>query len=159
MSHSSAAKGWAVAVAVALVALLVVWLRPSRPLKALPEETAEQAAPPPPAEPRPPSVPPPAAPPPAPGPTSTEADPYGMPKPSSAEVRPRPDQRPATPEEQKETQKAAQELVESGIARLESERRQAEQTGDTETARRNQIRIERLRKRLETLKQEAAASP
>jgi hypothetical protein len=68
-------------------------------------------------------------------------------------------QRGSTPEEQRETQKAAQELVETGIARLENERRQAEQTGDTETARRNQLRIERLRKRLEVLKQQAGQAP
>jgi hypothetical protein len=159
MSHSSPAKWWALAVAVALVALLVVWLRPSRLPKAetppAPEIKAEQAAPPPPAEPRT-SSPSSAQTSPA---TSAEADPLDMPPPSPDQIRPRPEQRGATPEEQRETQKAAQELVETGITHLENERRQAEQAGDTETARRNQLRIERLRKRLEVLKQQAGQAP
>lgn len=156
MNHSSAAtaKWWAVAVAVALIALLAVWLRPNRPHQAetppTPESKTEQAVP-------LPSRPPPTTSPIQTPPTqaSAEPDPYGMPPPSPDQIKPRPEQREATPEEQRETQKAAQELVESGIAHLENERRQAEQTGDTETARRNQLRIERLRKRLEAFKQQA----
>lgn len=159
MNHSSAAKWWAVAVAVALIALLVVWLRPNRPHQAegppAPEIKAEQA-PPPPVAPRPSPTPSPAQAPPA---TASEPDPEGLPPPSPDQVKPRPEQRGSTPAEQRETQKAAQELVESGITHLENERRQAEQTGDTETARRDQLRIERLRKRLEVLKQEAARPP
>ena len=157
MNHSSATKWWAAAVAVALIALLVVWLRPNRPHQTetplAPEIQAEPAAPPP----RPSPVPAAAKAPPT--QASAEPDPYGMPPPSPDQIKPRPEQRGSTPEEQRETQKAAQELVESGIAHLENERRQAEQTGDTETARRNQLRIERLRKRLEVLKQQAAHPP
>jgi hypothetical protein len=92
-------------------------------------------------------------------PAGSEADPYGMPPPSQDQIRPRPEQRAPTPEEQKQTQQAATRLIENSILRLEFERGRAERAGDSETARRNQIRVERLRKRLALLKQEAAPSP
>lgn len=94
-----------------------------------------------------------------PPPTASEADPYGMPPPSPDQIRPRPEQRQPTPEEQKQTQQAAAKLIENSILRLEFERGRAERAGDSETARRNQIRVDRLRKRLALLKQEAAPSP
>lgn len=92
-------------------------------------------------------------------PAGSEADPYGMPPPSPDQIRPRPEQRAPTPDEQKQTQQAATRLIENSILRLEFERGRAERAGDSETARRNQIRVERLRKRLALLKQEAAPIP
>lgn len=94
-----------------------------------------------------------------PPPAASEVDPYGMPPPSPDQIRPRPEQRAPTPEEQKQTQQAATRLIESSILRLDLERGRAERAGDPETARRNQIRVERLRRRLALLKQEAAPSP
>lgn len=88
-----------------------------------------------------------------------EVDPYGMPPPSPDQIRPRPEQRAPTAEEQRETRQAAIRLVETSITRLADEGRRAEQAGDAETSRRNQLRVERLRKRLAQLQQEAAAPP
>jgi hypothetical protein len=88
---------------------------------------------------------------------AAEVDPYGMPPPSPDQIKPRPEQRASTPQEQRETRQAAIRLVETSITRLLDEGRRAEQAGDGETARRNQIRVERLRKRLEQLQREAAS--
>lgn len=88
-----------------------------------------------------------------------EVDPYGMPPPSPDQIRPRPEQRAPTAEEQRETRQAAIRLIETSITRLADEGRRAAQAGDSETARRNQLRVERLRKRLTQLQQEAAAPP
>lgn len=96
------------------------------------------------------------APPPAP---ASEVDPYGMPPPSPDQIKPRPEPRPSTPEEQRQTQQAATKLIQDSILRLEFEGGRAERAGDPETARRNRIRVERLRKRLALLKQEAATAP
>jgi hypothetical protein len=90
---------------------------------------------------------------------ASEVDPYGMPPPSPDQIRPRPEQRAPTPEEQRQTQQAAVRLIENSILRLEFERGRAERSGDSETARRNVIRVDRLRKRLALLKQEAAPVP
>ncbi|MFO0579446.1 MAG: hypothetical protein U1A78_36060 [Polyangia bacterium] len=92
-------------------------------------------------------------------PDAGEADPYGMPPPSEDQIRPRPEQRAPTADEQRQTRQAAIRLVETSITRLADEGRRAEQAGDSETARRNQLRVERLRKRLTQLQQEAAAPP
>lgn len=88
-----------------------------------------------------------------------ETDPYGMPPPSPDQIRPLPERPVATPEDHLATRRAARELVEHGIARLEKEGQAAAQAGDAESARRNELRIARLRQRLATLRQEAAQSP
>lgn len=74
-----------------------------------------------------------------------------MPPPSPDQIREPPAPPPVTPEERQKTQQAARELVENGIARLTSEGRQAAQSGDTETAHHNELRVARLRKRLAAL--------
>ncbi len=144
-ARPSSRAAWIV---VALGALGIFWLRQRR----LPD------APPPPAA----SVKAPLA---APLPTTARApspesasglppdapDPYGMPPPSPDQIREPPAPHPVTPEEHHQTQQAARELVENGIARLTSEGRKAAQSGDTETAHRNELRVARLRKRLAAL--------
>lgn len=80
-----------------------------------------------------------------------DADSEVMPPPSLDQVVEAPARHIPTAEEHQATRRAARDLVESGIARLEDERRQAAQRGDVESAQRNQIRITRLRKRLAEL--------
>lgn len=84
-----------------------------------------------------------------------------FPVPTRDQIKPRPEKKPATPAELREQKQASLDLIKSSIDRLEKERQSAERTGDGETARRNGIRIERLRKRGEELRQELAgpASP
>jgi TolA-binding protein len=79
-----------------------------------------------------------------------------LPVPTPDRIKPRPERGQATPAELRQQKQASLDLIESSIGRLEKERQSAEQAGDVETARRNQIRIERLRKRGEALRQEAA---
>lgn len=160
MKSLSVGRWWILAVA--LVALLAWWLRPGRlPTAQTPpvqEETRDSPPAAPPTAPR--SLTPPAATPaPAPPEASAEADPYGMPPPSPDQIRPVPEAPVITPQDHQRTRQAARELVESGIARLTDEGRRAELAGDAETARRNQLRVARLRKRLEMLQQEAAPAP
>lgn len=90
---------------------------------------------------------------------SAETDPYGMPPPSPDQIRPLPEPPVVTQQAHLATRQAARELVEHGIARLEKESQAAAQAGDAESARRNELRIARLRQRLATLKQEAAQTP
>lgn len=160
MKSLSVGRWWILAVG--LFALLAFWLRPRRPDTAPTPLVREEARDRPPAEsptaPRPPA-PPDVAPAPAPAAASAEADPYGMPPPSPDQIRPVPEAPVITPQDHQRTRQAARELVESGIARLTEEGRRAEQAGDVETARRDQLRVARLRKRLEVLQQEAAPAP
>lgn len=148
----ASAGRWALIAGGGVLALLLVWAWPRRPQPPaaepvlLPAPTESSSV-------RPAAAPRPDAPV---AEAQPEVDPYGMPPPSPDQIKPRPEQRAPTPAEQLQTQQAAVALVESSITRLESEGRRAEQAGDTETARRNQIRVERLRKRLGILKQEAA---
>lgn len=109
-----------------------------------------------------PSLPPPAPPraaaasPPA---SALEASPdpeANFPVPTPDQIKPRPERKPATPAELREQKQVSLDLIESSIDRLEKERQSAERAGDGETARFNQIRIKRLRKRGETLRQELA---
>ncbi|HRI54010.1 MAG TPA: hypothetical protein PLW65_27915 [Pseudomonadota bacterium] len=160
MKSLSVGRWWILAVG--LFALLAFWLRPRRPDTAptplVREETRDRPPADPPTAPRP-LTPPDVAPAPAPAAASAEADPYGMPPPSPDQIRPVPEAPVITPQDHQRTRQAARELVESGIARLTDEGRRAEQAGDVETARRNQLRVARLRKRLEVLQQEAAPAP
>lgn len=159
MKNLSVGRWWVLAVA--LVAWLAWWLRPGRlPAEQTPVGEASRDRPPaaPPAAPRTPT-PPAAARAPAPAAAGGEADPYGMPPPSPDQIRPAPEAPVVTPQEHQQTRQAARELVESGIARLAAEGRRAELAGDTETAHRNELRVARLRRRLEALQQEAAPAP
>jgi hypothetical protein len=80
------------------------------------------------------------------------ADPEAaFPLPSPDQISPRPERPDPTPEEGEEARAASLELIERSITRLEEERKRAELAGDAATARRNQIRIDRLRKRREAL--------
>jgi hypothetical protein len=79
-----------------------------------------------------------------------------LPVPTPDQIKPRPEQKPATPAELRQQKQGSLDLIESSIDRLNKERQSAEQAGDGETARLNQIRIERLRKRGEALRQELA---
>ena len=139
----------AVWIVVALGALGVFWLRQHRLQDALPPPPAASAA-----APRTAPLPTAAR---APSPESSsslphdEADPYGMPPPSPDQIREPPAPQPVSPEEHQKTQQAARELVENGIARLTGEGLKAAQSGDTETAHRNELRVARLRKRLAAL--------
>lgn len=160
MKSLSVGRWWILAVG--LIALLVFWLRPRRPDTAqtppVQEESRDRSPADPPIAPRSPT-PPDVAPAPAPAAAGAEADPYGMPPPSPDQIRPVPEAPVITPQDHQRTRQAARELVESGIARLTDEGHRAEQAGDVETARRNQLRVARLRKRLEALQQEAAPAP
>jgi hypothetical protein len=91
--------------------------------------------------------------------SASEASPepqISLPVPTPDRIKPRPEPKPATPAELRQQKQASLDLIESSIDRLEKERQSAEQAGDGETARRNQIRIERLRKRGEELRREVA---
>lgn len=91
--------------------------------------------------------------------SASEASPepqVSLPVPTPDRIKPRPEPKPATPAELRQQKQASLDLIESSIDRLEKERQSAEQAGDGETARRNQIRIERLRKRGEELRREVA---
>jgi len=79
-----------------------------------------------------------------------------LPVPTPDQIKPRPEKKPATPAELREQKHASLELIESSIDRLNKERQSAERAGDGETSRLDQIRIERLRKRGEALRQELA---
>jgi hypothetical protein len=79
-----------------------------------------------------------------------------FPVPTPDQIKPRPERKSATPAELREQKEASLRLIESSIDRLEKERHSAERAGDGETARFAQIRIERLRKRGEALRQELA---
>ncbi len=79
-----------------------------------------------------------------------------FPVPTPDQIKPRPEKKPATPAELREQKQLSLHLIESSIDRLEKERQSAERAGDGETARFDQIRIERLRKRGEALRQEVA---
>jgi hypothetical protein len=80
-----------------------------------------------------------------------EAD---FPVPTPDQIKPRPERKPATPAELRAQKQASLDLIERSIARLENERQSADRAGDGETARLDQIRIQRLRKRGEALRQE-----
>ena len=79
-----------------------------------------------------------------------------LPVPTPDQIKPRPEQKRATPSELREQKQVSLDLIESSIDRLEKERQSAERAGDGETARLDQIRIERLHKRGEALRQELA---
>lgn len=72
---------------------------------------------------------------------------FTLPIPTPDQIRPRPTRVEATDQDRQDTQAAALDLVVRSIERLEAERVAAERSGDAETAKRNRIRIERLRKR------------
>ncbi len=142
----------------ALVAVLGLWRRAERPRPGpavAPGGRAER-----------PVEPAPAAPPPAPQAAapatpaaSSEVDPYGMPPPSPEQIRAVPEPRAITEQEHRQTQQAARELVEQGIARLAAQAQEAARSGDRETAQRNQLRVARLRRRLAELQQQTVPAP
>ena len=144
-ARPSALGAW---ILVALGALGVFWLRQRRLPDAPPPPPAAAEAPPAAPLPTPASAPRPES---ASGLPNNQADPYGMPPPSPDQIHEPPAPHPVTPEEHRQTHQAARELVENGIARLTSEGRKAAQSGDTETAHRNELRVARLRKRLAAL--------
>jgi hypothetical protein len=65
----------------------------------------------------------------------------------------RPAREPLTPEEQRQRNERALALIDRSIERLEAERQAAEASGDTRTAERNRVRVERLRQRRAALTQ------
>ena len=79
-----------------------------------------------------------------------------FPEPTPDQIKPRPERKPATPAELREQKQVSLDLIERSIDRLEKERQSAERAGDGETARLDQVRIERLRKRGKALRQELA---
>ncbi|HEX2689554.1 MAG TPA: hypothetical protein VHN14_23200 [Kofleriaceae bacterium] len=140
----------------ALALLAYLARRPAPPSK--PELAAAPAKEETPTPPLPPSVPPRAAPASAraSAPEATLDAEATFPVPTPDQIKPRPEQKPATPAELREQKQASLHLIESSIDRLEKERQSAERAGDGETARFDQIRIERLRKRGEALRREMA---
>ncbi|HWN67879.1 MAG TPA: hypothetical protein VNM90_09570 [Haliangium sp.] len=92
------------------------------------------------------------------GPGELAEDPAALPEPPSEDdVAARPERQPITPEEQRAQRQASIDLLERHIQRLEAEQKAAEASGDTRTADRNRIRVERMRQRRATLEAEAAA--
>lgn len=79
-----------------------------------------------------------------------------FPVPTPDQIKPRPERKPATPAELREQKQLSLDLIERSIGRLEKERQSADREGDGETARLDQIRIDRLRKRGEALRREVA---
>lgn len=79
-----------------------------------------------------------------------------FPVPTPDQIKPRPERKPATPAELREQTQLSLDLIGRSIDRLEQERQSAERAGDGETARLDQIRIDRLRKRGEALRREVA---
>lgn len=82
-----------------------------------------------------------------------------LPPPTSEQLLPRPERHEPTPAELGAQKLASLELIARSIERLENERLAATRAGDSETARRNAIRIERLRRRGEQLEHELAGDP
>lgn len=77
-----------------------------------------------------------------------------LPEPAGeGDIDERPAREPLTPEEQRQRNERALALIDRSIERLEAERQAAEASGDTRTAERNRIRIERLRQRRVALTQ------
>jgi len=140
----------------ALALLAYLARRPAPPSDpALAAAPANEEAPtpplPPPAPPRAAAAPPQASTPEAPPDPETN-----FPVPTPDQIKPRPERKPATPAELREQKQVSLDLIESSIDRLEKDRQSAERAGDGETARLDQIRIKRLRRRGEALRQELA---
>ena len=138
----------------ALALLAYLARRPAPPsAPALAATPANEETPTPPLPPPAPAV---AASHPASGPEASSDPEANFPVPTPDQIKPRPQKKPATPAELREQKQVSLHLIESSIDRLEKERQSAERAGDGETARFDQIRIERLRKRGEALRQEVA---
>jgi len=138
----------------ALALLAYLARRPAPPSEsALAATPANEETPTPPLPPPAPAV---AASHPASGPEASSDPEANFPVPTPDQIKPRPQKKPATPAELREQKQVSLHLIESSIDRLEKERQSAERAGDGETARFDQIRIERLRKRGEALRQEVA---
>jgi hypothetical protein len=80
-----------------------------------------------------------------------------LPMPAEDDLSTRPERQPLTPEEQRSRRQTSIELLDRNIERLAAEQEAAEASGDTRTAERNRIRIERMRQRRATLAAEQAA--
>ena len=79
-----------------------------------------------------------------------------LPPPTPEQILPRPERSEPVPAEVHAQTLASLDLIARSIERLEQERQDAARSGDDDTARRNKIRIERLRVRHEALEQAAA---
>lgn len=73
--------------------------------------------------------------------------------PGEDDIAARPAREPLTPEEQRQRNERALALIDRSIERLQTEHDAAAASGDTRTAERNRIRIERLRQRRAALTQ------
>lgn len=160
MARTGRLRGWLGLTALALGIAGAWHLRERRDLSARAQATdrepavspsAPQAAPPP-MQPAPQTSPAPTA---AASPdTALPQDVASMPPPSPDQVMPRPTQRKSTPAEELQTQRDALSLLNRSLARLESERQRAGSAQEPELARRDAVRIERLRKRRDTLQRQ-----
>lgn len=143
--------------ALALALLLFVRGGPT-PARSRPAAVVEHTppSPPPPGPPRAPATSP-AAPPFAAAAVAAPGEDEEPPPPTPDQLVPRPERNALTPEELGEQKLASLELIARSIERLEKERTEAARSGDAETARRNQTRIDRLRQRGSQIEQELAA--
>lgn len=104
-------------------------------------------------------LPPPASAPPAAGTVNpaVEDSPPQEPPPVAGEEVPRPLQREPSAEEARQTQRAALDLIDRSLARFEAERARAGQAQSPEEARRDEVRIARLRQRRAALRAQLEA--
>lgn len=157
--------GWFGWIALSLCVLLAAsWMalrahRDGQPIPPAEPGASRAGAPPPSAQRTLREPPPPATAPPVAGTASdaVEDSPPQEPPPAAGEEVPRPLQHEPSAEEARQTQRSALDLIDRSLARFEAERARAGQAQSPEEARRDEVRIARLRQRRAALRAQLEA--